>query len=59
MNDGTTLVIYGIAVAVTAGEQTLTVWNVSGMLLLSYVGGIAAGLLVSGWACWCCAGCRR
>lgn len=47
VNDGTTLVIYGIAVAVTAGEQTLSVWNVSGMLLLSYVGGIAAGLLVA------------
>jgi Na+/H+ antiporter len=47
VNDGTTLVIYGIAVAVTAGEQELTVWNVSGMLLLSYVGGIAAGLLTS------------
>ncbi len=47
VNDGTTLVVYGIAVAVTAGEQTLTAWNVSGMLLLSYVGGIAAGLVVS------------
>lgn len=47
VNDGTTLVIYGIAVAVTAGEQELTFWNVSGMLLLSYVGGIAAGLLTS------------
>lgn len=47
VNDGTTLVIYGIAVAVTAGEQTLTAWNVSGMLLLSYVGGIAAGLAAS------------
>ncbi len=47
VNDGTTLVIYGIAVAVTAGEQTLSAWNVSGMLLLSYVGGIAAGLLVA------------
>lgn len=47
VNDGTTLVIYGIAVAVTAGEQELTFGNVTGMLLLSYAGGIAAGLLAS------------
>jgi CPA1 family monovalent cation:H+ antiporter len=47
VNDGTTLVVYGIAVAVTAGEQQLTVLGVSGMLALSYVGGVAAGGLVA------------
>ncbi len=47
VNDGTALVVYGIAVAVTAGEQHLTVLNVSGMLLLSYLGAIAAGLLTA------------
>ncbi|MFS0730435.1 Na+/H+ antiporter [Curtobacterium sp. 1P10AnD] len=44
VNDGTTLVVYGIAVAVTVGTQELTFWSVSGMLVLSYVGGVAAGL---------------
>lgn len=47
VNDGTTLVVYGIAVAVTVGTQELTFWNVSGMLVLSYVGGVAAGLLAA------------
>ncbi|KTR51241.1 Na+/H+ antiporter [Curtobacterium oceanosedimentum] len=47
VNDGTTLVVYGIAVAVTVGTQELTVWSVSGMLVLSYVGGVAAGLLAA------------
>ncbi len=44
VNDGTTLVVYGIAVSVTVGTQELTFWGVSGMLVLSYVGGVAAGL---------------
>lgn len=44
VNDGTTLVVYGIAVAVTVGTQELTFWGVSGMLVLSYIGGVAAGL---------------
>ncbi|MDM7890129.1 Na+/H+ antiporter [Curtobacterium caseinilyticum] len=47
VNDGTTLVVYGIAVAVTVGTQELTFWGVSGMLVLSYVGGVAAGLLAA------------
>jgi CPA1 family monovalent cation:H+ antiporter len=47
VNDGTALVVYGIAVAVTVGTQQLTFWGVSGMLLLSYVGGAAAGLLAA------------
>ncbi|KTR41929.1 sodium:proton antiporter [Curtobacterium oceanosedimentum] len=47
VNDGTTLVVYGIAVAVTVGTQELTFWSVSGMLVLSYVGGVAAGLLAA------------
>jgi CPA1 family monovalent cation:H+ antiporter len=32
---------------VTVGTQELTFWNVSGMLVLSYVGGVAAGLLAA------------
>lgn len=47
VNDGTTLVVYGIAVAVTVGTQELTFWSVSGMLVLSYVGGVAGGLLAA------------
>ncbi len=48
VNDGTTLVVYGIAVAVTVGTEELTFWGVSGMLALSYLGGVAAGL-VAAW----------
>lgn len=47
INDGTTLVVYGIAVGVTAGEQQLTVPSVAGNLAVSYVGGIVAGLLAA------------
>jgi CPA1 family monovalent cation:H+ antiporter len=48
VNDGTALVVYSIAVAVTVGTQRLTLGGVSGMLLLSYAGGIAAGA-VAAW----------
>jgi Na+/H+ antiporter len=41
-NDGTALVIYAIAVGIALGGQ-YTPLSISGMVLLSYVGGIAAG----------------
>lgn len=44
VNDGTALVIYGLAVGVTTGEEHLSVLHVSGLLLLSYTGGAAAGV---------------
>ena len=33
INDGTALVIYGLAVGVTVGEQQLTGWHVTGLLV--------------------------
>ena len=47
INDGTALVVYAIAVAVTIGELDLSFAAVSGRFVLSYVGGAAAGLLVA------------
>jgi CPA1 family monovalent cation:H+ antiporter len=46
VNDGTALVIYGLAVGVTVGEERLTGWHVTWLLVLAYVGGVAAGGLV-------------
>jgi CPA1 family monovalent cation:H+ antiporter len=46
INDGTALVLYGLAVGVTVGEEHLTVWHVSGLLVLAYVGGALAGALI-------------
>ncbi len=44
INDGTALVSYGLAVGITAGEEHLSAPHVGGLLLLSYGGGILAGL---------------
>jgi Na+/H+ antiporter len=49
VNDGTALVIYGLAVGVTIGEERFSVPHVSWLFLLSYGGGVAAGL-VTAWA---------
>ncbi|QCX29114.1 Na+/H+ antiporter [Nocardioides jishulii] len=46
VNDGTALVLYGLAVGVTVGEQDLTGWHVTWLLVLSYGGGVLAGGLV-------------
>jgi monovalent cation/hydrogen antiporter len=46
VNDGTALVLYGLAVGVTVGEQHLTGWHVTWLLVLSYGGGVLAGALV-------------
>ncbi|RSM44202.1 Na+/H+ antiporter [Amycolatopsis balhimycina DSM 5908] len=48
VNDGTALVIYGLAVGVTVGEEQLGAAHVGWLFLLSYVGGAAAGA-VTGW----------
>jgi monovalent cation/hydrogen antiporter len=46
VNDGTALVVYGLAVGVTVGEQQLTGWHVTWFLVLAYGGGVLAGGLV-------------
>lgn len=46
VNDGSALVIYGLAVGVTVGEQHLTVPHVSWLVALAYGGGLLAGGLV-------------
>jgi len=46
INDGTALVLYGLAVGVTVGEEQLTGWHVTWLVVLSYGGGILAGGLV-------------
>jgi len=46
VNDGTALVIYGLAVGVTVGTEHLTASHVTWLLVLSYGGGALAGALV-------------
>ena len=46
VNDGTALVLYGLAVGVTVGEEHLTGWHVTWLLVLAYGGGVVAGGLV-------------
>ncbi len=46
VNDGTALVLYGLAVGVTVGEEDLTGWHVTWLLVLAYGGGVLAGALV-------------
>jgi monovalent cation/hydrogen antiporter len=47
VNDGTALVIYGLAVGIAVGKQSLGVLSVSGQFLLAYVGGAVAGVMVA------------
>jgi monovalent cation/hydrogen antiporter len=49
INDGTALVIYGVALGVTLGEETLHASQIAWLVVLSYCGGIAMGGLVA-WA---------
>ena len=51
VNDGTALVIYGLAVGVTVGTEHLTPLHVTWLLVLSYGGGAVAGALI-GVASW-------
>jgi Na+/H+ antiporter len=46
VNDGTALVIYGLAVGVTARGESLTPLPVTGLLVLAYGGGLLAGAVV-------------
>src|SRR6476659_5025322 len=46
VNDGTSLVIYGLAVGVTVGEERLAPLHVTWLLVLAYGGGVLAGGLV-------------
>ncbi|WP_327725406.1 Na+/H+ antiporter [Streptomyces europaeiscabiei] len=48
INDGTALVVYGLAVGITVGEEDFTVPHVGWLFLLAYVGGAAAGA-VTAW----------
>ncbi len=48
-NDGTALVLYAIAVSVALGD-TVTGWSITGTVLVSYVGGAAAGIIVAALA---------
>lgn len=48
-NDGTALVLYAIAVALLLGDQ-ITPLQITGMVLLSYLGGAAAGIAVAALA---------
>ncbi|MGW1747107.1 Na+/H+ antiporter [Streptomyces sp. NPDC002092] len=47
VNDGTALVIYGLAVGITVGEEHLTLAHVGALLLLAYGGGAAVGMAVA------------
>jgi CPA1 family monovalent cation:H+ antiporter len=47
INDGTALVVYGLAVGVTVGEEYLSFGHVTWLFLLSYAGGVLAGALVA------------
>ncbi|BAJ32122.1 MULTISPECIES: Na+/H+ antiporter [Kitasatospora] len=47
VNDGTALVVYGLAVGVTVGEDRVGVLHVSWLFALSYAGGVAAGVLTA------------
>jgi CPA1 family monovalent cation:H+ antiporter len=48
VNDGTALVVYGVAVGVTAGQERLSGLHIGWLLVLGYGGGALAGA-VTGW----------
>jgi Na+/H+ antiporter len=48
VNDGTALVIYGLAVGITVGQEHFSTLHVSWLFLLAYAGGAASGL-VTAW----------
>lgn len=50
INDGTALVLFAVSVTVAVGGHSITPPDVAGRFVLSYIGGIAAGLLVGGLA---------
>ncbi|MFD9514924.1 Na+/H+ antiporter [Streptomyces mirabilis] len=48
INDGTALVVYGLTVGITVGEEHFSAPHVGWLFLLAYVGGAAAGA-VTAW----------
>lgn len=48
-NDGTALVVYAIALSLTLGEN-VTPWSISLLILVSYLGGAAAGIAIAALA---------
>jgi CPA1 family monovalent cation:H+ antiporter len=48
VNDGTALVIYGLAVGITVGDEHLSLPHVGWLFVLAYGGGAAAGI-VTAW----------
>jgi monovalent cation/hydrogen antiporter len=50
INDGTALVLFAVSVHVAIGGTAISPLQVSGRFVLSYLGGIAAGLIVGGLA---------
>jgi Na+/H+ antiporter len=52
VNDGTALVLFGVAVGVAVGELEIGPGGVALRLLTSYAGGIAVGLAVAAFAYW-------
>ncbi|MDX6740780.1 Na+/H+ antiporter [Actinocorallia sp. A-T 12471] len=47
INDGTALVVYGLAVGITVGEESLSTAHVSWLFLVSYVGGVLVGIVTA------------
>ncbi|MCX4404265.1 Na+/H+ antiporter [Streptomyces sp. NBC_01764] len=47
VNDGTALVVYGLAVGITVGEEHLSMPHVGGLFLLAYGGGALIGVAVA------------
>lgn len=47
INDGTALVVFGLAVGITVGEEHFTLPHVTALFALSYAGGAAAGTLIA------------
>jgi CPA1 family monovalent cation:H+ antiporter len=52
MNDGTALVLYGVAVGVTVGEKVPDFGSVAGTFALAYLGGVAIGFAVAWIGVW-------
>jgi CPA1 family monovalent cation:H+ antiporter len=48
-NDGTALVLYAIAISVALGD-TVTGWSITATVLVSYLGGAIAGIVVAALA---------
>lgn len=52
VNDGTALVVYGLAVGITVGQEQLRAVHVTWLFLLAYLGGAVAGALTAWAGAW-------